>query len=262
MKNYSLIKDLKKFLSLERIKSLLVIIPAFLVFLSFIYLFTYYSFFDVNIFNYISLNTIGLYAIKTITGAIIATILIFISQTKYFQIILIKIQKRELFQDKSSIGYLTFGVFLALPSLILVHISYRLIFNQQFHELFDLGIYTNVYWLLTYLFGLFLFGSIGLTIYAITQEESKRWINGINILYTSIIITLFYSVIEANEVSYNYKYKYIEGQNLIGNYTDQRYKLIGKSDDYYFLQPLDKETVIIKKYDDFERLHLKTFKAE
>jgi hypothetical protein len=256
MKDHSPIEDFKKLLSLDKIKSLLVIIPAFLVFLSFIYLFTYYSFFDVNIFNYITLNTIALYAIRVITVAVLATISIIILYTFGFKVII----KKGLRDIKKVDKYTVLANVLRVTFLIIIHISYRLFSHQNIYQIFDLTIYASAYWLTFYIFGFLLVVTITLIKYSLIADENKIWINGINISYTSIILVLLYSFLQVNEVIYNQEYKYIEGQNLIGNYSDEKLKLIGKSDDYFFLQPMDNETIIIKKYDDFKRLHIQTFR--
>lgn len=247
---------------LEIAKNFLIDLPAFLIFISYLYLATYYYFFDVDIFSYLSINTIVLYAIENIGIVAVLTIAgyLLLQLFDYLIEIVIKsfiwiVEKFELDDNKP--------LFIAL---IILYFSLFVLINYGFSiYLFEKLFPDDV---------MFILSSLAYTLFIVSffvlnplmgKSLMKAELFNLKTLMVSVIIitslaTITKGFLDAVKFKNGSKYQYVMGSDLKGNYPDKKLKLIGKADDHYFLKYANKETVIIKQFDDFKRLHLQTFR--
>jgi hypothetical protein len=244
----------------EIVKIISLVIPFFLVFTSYLYLTTYYYFFDINIFSYVSINTIVLHSVDNIGLVVAVTVLsifIFGLINRIYDIILSKKLFHYLDEKifKSFSDNITFYLLLLVGSLLCLPVGLSLFYGIS-------SIQNEVLRALLY------YGIGGIFMLAIWNMQRKEKGNhGLNfrvLLISIVLITVslivLKGILDAKYFKDNLSYEYVIGSDLKGDYPDKKLKLIGKADDHYFLKHPDKEPVIVKKYEDFKRLHIHTFR--
>ncbi|MFH5884110.1 hypothetical protein ACG2F4_07345 [Halalkalibaculum sp. DA3122] len=249
--------------TIQIVKISSILITGILVLLSFLYLFTYYSFFEVNIFSYISINTIISYSIESI-GFVILTCI-----SGYAVILLYDYVLANIFKFFSQIVYKYSLqehklklVLLGIPFLAVVGLIWYLFNFYSVDLIFQdekLNILVKEAFAIFLFMGVYLFASNSERVTLNPSQFSFKKICISLVLITSIL-TISKALLDVIYFYDNSEYRYVLPSDLKGDYPDEKLKLIGKADDHYFLKHPEKKPVIVKKYEDFKRLHIYTFK--
>lgn len=257
------------------IKTFVIAVPAFLIILSFIDLFIYYSFFDINIFSFISASTIISYSIQSIG------IVILISLLSYLMLILLHVfsylhnsfirwfpkKFPEIIKNKIKrfiFAFIYMVIAMTIGLIIIESFGYVaswLSVKYHISEMFFLiaGLITLIFPILYLFWG--------------NEEPIPRekyympipFIYNLKVVVSIILISSFtLTIIKSTLDVYYFKkdiyYQFISGNELKGNYETGKIKLIGTTGDYYFLEHPKKEGILIKQFSDFKEVHLRTFR--
>jgi|GEM_PF-2009245 len=264
MRYHSVKSYLEKFIP-EKLTTLLgIVLPSFLVFLAYLYLTTYYYFFDIDIFSYISINTIVLYAVKSIGLVVVLSIVGFLFMFLYNG--LIESTKRPLkWISQNMANFLPERwTYLTLFTIVLLFIAMIFIklYSQWIDIIFD-GVKIRLLLKTAILLTMLILGVTIINKFINNDHKGSVFSPKVivaSILLSIVTLTIGKAYLDAITVINETNYQYVMASDLKGDYPDKKLKLVGKADNHYFLKYPDKKGILVKQFDDFKELHLRTFR--